>query len=65
MTTPSSLYDEILSTIWFFYTQGSHYSVRISHEVHEHLLTFFWVKPHTVLYTIIMHISKYENSELE
>ena len=42
----------------FPYIQGSHYSVRISHKVHDHLLTSFGVKPQTVFYTIIMYISK-------
>ena len=42
----------------FPYIQGSHYSVRISHKVHDHLLTIFGVKPHTVFYTKIMYISK-------
>ena len=58
MITPSNLYDEILSTIWFPIIQGSHYSVRISPKVHDHLLTFSWVKPHTVFHTIFMYISK-------
>ena len=57
MNTPSNLYDEILSTIWFPIYKGSHYSVRISHKVHDHLLTFFWVLPHTVFHIIVMYIS--------
>ena len=63
MITPSNLYDEILSTIWFpSFIQWFHYSVRISHKVHDHLLTFFWVKPHNVFHTIIMYIS---NSKIQ
>ena len=42
----------------FPYIQGSHYTVRISHKVHDHLLTIFGVKPQTVFYRIIMYISK-------
>ena len=42
----------------FPYIQGSHDSARISHKVHDHLLTIFGVKPHTVFYTKIMYISK-------
>ena len=42
----------------FPYIQGSHYTVRISHKVHDHLLTIFGVKPQTVFYKIIMYISK-------
>ena len=44
------------------YIQVSHYSVRIFHKVHDHLLSFFWVKPHTVFHTIIMSIS---NSKIQ
>ena len=62
MITPSNPHDEILSTVWFSYVQGSHYSVRISHKVYDHLLTFWWVKRRTVFYTIIMYIS---NSKLQ
>ena len=40
------------------YIQGSHYSVRISHKVHDHLLTISWVKPHTVFHTIIFFLSQ-------
>ena len=42
--------------IWFPIYMGSHYGVQISHKVHHHVLTFFWVKPHTVFHTIIMYI---------
>ena len=51
MITPSNLYDEILVTIWF-----------LIYKVHDHLLTVFWVKPHTVFYTKIMYIS---NSKIQ
>ena len=40
--------------IWFPIYMGSHYDVQISHKVHHHVLTFFWVKPHTVFHTIII-----------
>ena len=43
------------------YIQGSHYSVRISHKVHDHLLTISWVKPHTVFHTIIFFYLKQQN----